>query len=199
MSIGRAFGSCPGHPGKYALYVSRHEEDDTQCMVQVFASAYAARKFLDVLLADDGYVWDDECTIRSETGIVVSTRWFPDAMRRAIDHTYTAEEKTWDLRDPHRAEALAFRCGPNLPRTDEDVAALARATGRAPRAASTPRASRAGLTSIGDIAEALGVEPRVARGALRQMKIEKPAAGWAWGAAEAEQVQAKLRDALGKA
>lgn len=196
MGLPDPYASPPRNPGRFVLYISRHGDDDTQSMVQVFAQPYAARKFLDALLADDGVVWDDECTVRSETGVVVSTRWYPDRMREAFDHEYTLEELAWTLDHVHAAAARRFRSGPELPRT------VAEATADRPRRSSqsstprAPRASRDGLVPVGDIALALGVEPRLCRAALRKLRVEKPAAGWAWPPSEVEAVKTKIQGAL---
>lgn len=195
MSLPDPYGSAPRNPGRFVLYISRHGDDDTQSMVQVFAQPYAARKFLDELLADDGVVWDDECTIRSETGVVVSTRWYPDRMREAHSHEYTLEEMAWTLDHLHAAAARRFRCGPELPRTAAE-AATDRPRRSQSSAPSAPRASREGLVPVGDIALALGVDARNCRAALRKLGIEKPAVGWAWPADQVEAVKARIQGAL---
>ena len=202
MSIGRAIGSPPGKPGKYALYCSRVDDDDTQCMVQVFASAYAARKFLDVIFEDDDVVWDDAatstargaigeagCTVSSSSGVVVSTMWYPEQMRRAVEHQYTPEELEWQLTEPHLGDARRFRAGPNNPREHVHVP-------REQRTRSTARAPRGGLTPVADLATELGVTARDCRQALRRLKLVKPASGWAWPADEIDDVRAQLKDAL---
>lgn len=192
MALPDPYGSAPRNPGKYVLYLSRHGDDDTQSMVMVFAAPYSARKFLDALLEDDGIVWDDDCTIRSETGIVVSTRWYADRMREAVEHEYTLAEMAWTLDSTHLAHARRFRNGPDQPRTaDEPTADRPRRS-----SSSSPRASREGLVPVGDIAAALGVEARDCRAALRKLRVEKPAAGWAWPASEVEAIKARIQAAL---
>lgn len=187
------YGSPPGRPGKYAFYISRHGDDDTQTMCVVFAEPYAARKFLDELLKDDGYIWDDECTIRSETGIVVSTRWYPKRMRRCVEHEYSIAEMAWDL-DPHVARwARQFRSGPPQPRTLEEDAAHKE---RAERKASTPRKEApAGWLHVSDVALSMGIDARDARRALRAC-MTKPDVGWYFDPKEVEDVKAKIHAEL---
>lgn len=202
MTLADAYGGSPSRPAKYVLYVTRLGDDATQCIVAAFAAPYAARKFLDALLRDDGWVWDDAatitsrygdpgCTIRSETGIVVSTRWWPGRLRECVEHEYTNAELGWSLDHTWTSAARRFREGP-LPADETTPDAPA----RAPRPASAPRASRDGLVTVGEIAVQLGVQPRDARAALRSLAVDKPPAGWAWPAAEADAVRERIRGAL---
>lgn len=193
MTLAPAYPCAPRYPGRYALYVTRRGDDVGQCMVQVFAAPYAARKFLDALLADDGYVWESDVTIRSETGIIVSTRWFPGRLRECVEHEYTREERDWELDHRHLDAARLFRHGPDVrPTADGGVEPVT----RAPRPAPTPRASRDGLVPAADVAAQLGVEARDLRAALRRMKVPKPAAGWAWPETEVPALVAMVRASL---
>lgn len=191
------FGSPPLRPAKYALYITRHGDDDTQCIVQTFGAPYSARKFLDVLLKSDGIVWENEHTIRSETGIVVSTRWWPKRMRACVEHEYSIAEMAWDLRDVapdvHKA-AKRFRNGPEQPRTIEaaDVKPKRERTAAAPRAAAP-----SGYIHISDVALAMGIDARQARVALRKIyKDGKPATGWSFPPAEVEELKTKIKAVL---
>jgi len=193
VTIASPYASAPRHPARYVLYLTRVGDASTSCMVKAFAAPYVARKFLDALLADDGYVWQDETTIRSETGVVVSTRWFPDALRACVEHRYTAAETAWTLDSTSASHARLFRHGPDV---REAAAGGVEDVVRTPRPAPQPRAPRDGLVTVADIAAELGVEPRVARQALRGLGVEKPAAGWAWPASEAAAVAARVKAAL---
>ncbi len=191
--LAEPYPSPPGRPGKYAFYVSRHRDDDTQVMCVVFAAPYAARKFLDVLLEDDGIVWEDECTLRSESGVVVSTKWFP-VLRECVEHEYSLPEMGWEMQDPQRKWARQFRYG-EQPRTAEPDAHLGKRARRV-SAPSGPRASApAGSVHVGEIAEQMGIEPRVARGALRGI-MSKPAHGWNFLPSEVDEIKAKIKAAL---
>jgi hypothetical protein len=205
--------SPPGRPGKYVLYISRHMDDDTQVMVMVFAQAYAARKFLDILLRDDGIVWEDTwyngewpegttmkrgCTIRSETGIIVSTRWYPKRMHEVVEHEYSLQEMAWDLPMPYSGFAKAFRRGPDLPRTLEDDGVGSRARERKERKSSAPRADApAGYVHVSDLALSMGIDAKQARVALRKVFADgKPAYGWYFDPKTLDDVKAKIKQAL---
>lgn len=188
------YGSAPRNAGRYVLYLSRHGDDDTQTMVLVFGAPYSARKFLDVLLEKDGYIWEDDCTIRSETGIVVSTRWYPKRMRACVEHEYSVAEFAWDLDPLHVGYARRFRYGPEQPR--ELTPEQQERRPRQRQAPSGPRASRDGLVPIADVALQLNVTPRECRAALRKLKVPKPAAGWAFPAAEVDAIRERIRSAL---
>lgn len=189
--------SPPGKPGKYALYISRHRDDDTQCMVVVFCAAYAARKFLDILLEDDGIVWEDDCTIRSETGIVVSTRWYPKRMRACVEHEYSLKEMAFKLPAPHPSWARAFRYGPEQPRTLEADAGATKQREKRERRSSAPRsAAPAGYVHVSDVALALGIDAKAARVALRKIYDEKPKFGWNFPPGEVEELKKKIKEVL---
>lgn len=186
------YGSSPKHAGKYVLYVTRHrDESGTQVIVMNFAAPYAARKFLDVLFEGDGLNWDDECTVRSETGIVVSTRWWPKRMKECVEHEYSIAELAWDLDKLYHDAARRFRYGEQPRELSPEQTEPRRA-----RAPSGPRASRDGLVPIADVALQLNVTPRECRAALRKLKIEKPAAGWAFKADEVDAIRDRIKSAL---
>lgn len=191
------YGSPPGRPGKYALYLTRHGDDDTQSMCVIFAAPYSARKFLDVLLEDDGIVWDDECTIRSETGIVVSTKWWPERMRRVVEHEYTLPEMAWQLDPQHVRWARQFRHGPEQPRTlEEDRGHTERREKRA-RASGPKVGAPAGYVHVSDVALSMGIEAKQARVALRKLFPDgKPAYGWYFDPATLDDLKARIKAAI---
>lgn len=191
------FGSPPGRPGKYVFYVSRHGDDDTQSIVQTFAAAYAARKFLDALLEQDGLIWEDPCTIRSETGIIVSTRWYPERMKKCVEHDYSLAEMAWSLRDyapDVYNSARRFRSGPELPRTLEDVPERKTRSGKS----SAPRADApSGYVHVSDVALSMGIDAKQARVALRKLYPEgKPAYGWFFDPKTLDEVKAKIKEVV---
>ena len=49
------FPSAPSRPGKYCLYMSK----GTKLNVHIFAAAYSAKKFLDLVLDNDDYKLSD--------------------------------------------------------------------------------------------------------------------------------------------
>lgn len=177
----------------YVLYLT-HGRDAIRCNVVSFAEARQGRAFLDALLGDEEWWWEDAgqtptsvagSTIASESGVVASTRWHPDRMREMVECERRGGLESWLL-----ASALRFRQGPAAddPEPGEEP--------RRQRPAPQPRASRDGLVPVADIAAELGVEPRVARAALRSLGVSKPAAGWAFPAGEVAAVRERIRAAL---
>lgn len=182
------FGSPPGRPGKYVLYLQRDSDPDGHSMAcYIFAAKYAAKKFIEAL-AGEGYEWVGDTIIRTETRTTVRC----DKLKAILDHEYTLAEMGWDLPDPHRGYARRYHLVGDLAIEEAKNPEM-----RAERAAKTrtPRASRDGMTSIGDLAEELGIPPRDARGVLRKAKMPKPAQGWAWPASEVEAIREMLRKA----
>lgn len=193
----------------YVLYVTRHQDETgTQVMVVTYPKAYQARKFLDLLLKDDGWVWDDchpsadpGSTIRSETGIVVSTRFHPERMRKAVEHEYEIKEMVWDLPPEHRRWALRFRNGPELPKTLEEAGITVDAEGRRERKqrkSSAPRADApAGYVHVSDVALSMGIDAKQARVALRKLYPDgKPAYGWYFDPKALDDLKARIKEQL---
>jgi hypothetical protein len=186
-----AFGSSPGRPGQYVLYLSRCHADDpdgNQMAAHIFAAPYSARRFIEVLLEDDGFVWEGATILRSESGIVIKC----DLLAKIIGHEYTLAEMAWRLPEPHRGYAKFFRYG------RQPTSLTEAQEGRPERKASVPRASRSGMVPIADIAMKLGLKARDARAAFRKAKIPKPAAGWAFKPDEVDGVLEKLRAVMKK-
>lgn len=178
------FGSAPKHSGRFVLYCSRRGQTDCD-EVHIFAAAYAARKWMELVIQTDEWVLEGRTYLRTKSGIIIRG----DTVAEAWEHVYTREEDLWDMPQPYLSQALHFRAlatGIVKPRHDTSIASKER---RAPR---TPRASRDGLVTIGAIAAELEVTPRELRGYLRKWKVEKPMAGWAWKAEEAEAIKERL-------
>lgn len=193
------FGSPPKRAGQYAIYFTKRGDNDAASMVLIFAAPYAARKALDLVFAgDEEVVWDDDAsegtadpdtTITGvQSGIVASTRWWPERMQECVDHTYSMQELGWQLPHPYPNYILAFRHGVPERTVPEKKQRVARTSS----GSSTPRPSREGLTPVGTIADELGITPREARGALRDMQIPKPPQGWAFAPGEVEDWKAKI-------
>lgn len=190
----------------YVLYVSRHkDETGTQVMVTTYPTAYQARKFLDELLQDDGIVWDDchpsACpgsTIRSESGIIVSTRFDAERMRKAVEHQYEVKEMAWDLPPEHVRWARRFRNGPPLPTTLEEATGTSETRARRERKASAPKKQApTGYVHVSDIALAMGIDAKQARVALRKIyKDGKPDVGWNFPPSEVDALKVKIKNAL---
>lgn len=196
------YGSPPGKPAKYALYITREGDDDTQSMVVTFGARFSARKFLDVLLRDDEIEWqpatqfqEEDTTIVSSSGIIVSTRWWPGRLRRCVEHEYSLPEMTWDLDRQHVRWAKEFREGPNMPRTIEEAAGARPAK---ERRSSAPRASApAGYVHVSDVALSMGIDSKQARVALRKLYPDgKPAVGWNFPPDEVDALKARIKEVL---
>jgi len=189
---------------RHVLYLSRAGDDDTQVATAHFHQTYNARKFVDALFAGDDWSFDDHAadsargsaepgsTVVSTSGVVVSTLFHSDEMLEIMECEMTPEQAARRLSPEHLRRAAWFRAGPRLPRTlDDDRGHAERQARRVVR--SSPRASRAGLVPASDVALALGTSPRDLRAALRRLGVPKPAAGWAWPPAEAEEIKRRIR------
>lgn len=199
--LAEPFGSPPKRAGQYAIYFTKRGNIDAS-MVLIFAAPYAARKCLDlVFVGDEEVVWDDDAAegtaepdttiVGLQSGIVASTRWWPERMQECVDHTYSLPELAWQMPAPYPNYILAFRHGIAERAAPEKKQRVARA-----HSPSTPRPSREGLTPIGTIADELGITPREARGALRDMQATKPPQGWAFPPDEVEDWKAKIASHL---
>lgn len=193
-----AYGSPPGRPGKYALYISRHGDDDTQCMCLVYAAAYAVRRVLDMLLQGGGFLWENDCTIRGENGVVVSTRWFPDRMKRAVEHELTPQEMAWDPSPVDRAAIHQFLHGPEKPRSLEQDSAASHRREKRERRQSAPKADAPpGYVHVSDVATSLGIDAKQARVALRKIYgDDKPKWGWWFDPKDLESIKSKIKENL---
>jgi len=191
-----------GKPGdkSYVLYFSRRWSEDPngdRVMVWVFYHAFVARKFLDVALGDEGFIWEDDCTVRTEGGTIVSTRWHPEDMRAVWEHEYTLPELGWDLSSNMPMEyrcAMWWRHG--APTETEEEVVQRRAAKRERKTSSSPRASAPpGYIHVSTIALQLGVDAKQARVALRKIYGDnKPKHGWNFAPDEVESVKAKIKE-----
>ncbi len=184
-----------GKGNKYLLYISK----GSNIMVVGFAATYAARKFLDILLADDelaktrGVTGNEDTIIATPSAIAVRC----DLIDEILDYEYSALEEQWELADVGGPDtstaAMRFR-------SSSGEAYQPREEGEKPKRIpkekkeSAPKASRDGLISIAQIAADLKIEPREARGILRSQKIAKPDVGWAWSKNEVDNIKKILHD-----
>jgi len=94
----------------------------------------------------------------------------------------------------HLIEAMGFEVPPEfVPQEEEKPVKEKKAKAKSP-----VREARTGLTSVAQIAEELGIVPRVARGYLRAAKIDKPAVGWAGDQAWADMIREALKAEMSK-
>lgn len=191
------FPSFPRGPkSNFGLYI-RH--GDSRLSFFNFHSAYAARHALDTMIAGREYRWlnddeihVDELRIRGEA---------PGQLDAIIEHRMRDDELEWEMPEPYNswfrtlAGEARERMSSPIPTVAPTPTKRRERTPDAPPIARAPRT--AGAISIADIADELGTEPRIARGVLRKLKIDKPASGrWEWSAGEAERIRERIRDAL---
>ena len=180
--------------GRRVLYLSRRHFQDPggdQQAVFIYDTAWETLQALRRILRDDELLWESDDHLRSSTGIVVQVKRVPrglqTTLREMLSYDPTLKEMSLELSPNLRRECRIFREG----RMSVEPAAP-----RRERGSSAPRAQApAGYVHVSDIALALGIEPRVARGALRKI-MTKPAVGWMWSPAEVEDVKAKIREAI---
>lgn len=181
-----AFASPPGRPGKFVFAIRRVGQQEPFA-IQVFAAKYAVKKYLEILVGNDEVVFEGPQYLRTSSGLVV-TNWNCErtyTLQSVWEYEYTLEEMAWKMPEPHYSDALRIRRG-KMTETESP-------TQHKPKRESTPRASRDGLVSIGEIAAQLQKEPRELRKILRDKKIAKPAAGWAWPKDEVEKIKELLK------
>lgn len=196
------FPSPPGRPGKYVLYISRRGDSSQSCSaVSIWAAKYAAKKYLEALLDEDGVVFETPNVLRSESGIIVENPYvYKDASRGYVlqevwEHEYSLAEMAWTLPHPYPSQAKLLRRRPAMTLEQYDAAVPV----QGPKARSSGvRASRDGMTPIAVLAAEFDLCARDCRAALRKAKVPKPTAGWAWRPDEIDGVRALIAKALGR-
>lgn len=192
LGIERPYGSAPNFPNKYCLYVDKGEGR----IVNTFYTAYAARKFLDILLEDDSVakirgLTGQMDTIVSSTSIKVRCTYIDEL----IDYQYSAKEEQWGLGEPVRSAAIRFRASTHeysaheAANDDKGEPKVKRE-----KVEKVPRPSKEGLITIQQICEELKMEPREARSILRKMEVVKPVPGWAWEKIKVDEIKTLLQN-----
>lgn len=182
------FPASPQRPGRYCLYITKEHSFITA----IYCEAYAARKFMDILLSNDEIHLTKgptglEDMIVSSSGISVRC----DKIKELIDYEYNKKEDEWELGEPDSKRALRFRV--YVPK-NESVDKVIRE--KSPKKESKPRQDTTGMVSIGEIAAELKIEPREARAALRKSKTEKPDQGWKWFPDQVENIKEIIKKNL---
>lgn len=195
MTLPDAFPSPPGRPGKYVLQLDWEDDADGMLTeIHIWATAYAALKFLELVLEEDDFEMVGKTQLRAESGIIVTC----DLLTKVVEHDYTLAEQLWQMPEPHRTMARRFRYGGDVKTRIAAVEQRAqgvsaeREARKARRTGGVKRAKPAGFVDIGIIAQELGMEGRECRAILRA-KIEKPAHGWAWKNDEVEGIKDIIR------
>lgn len=198
--LGPAFPQAPnGATAKHQIKIHYGKDLET-FMLLLFASDYSAKHFVDAVVdprpKPEDMTWerDSKVTIEWKNNVAILEG---ATIQDIFEYELTDEEAEWKLPRPYSDYAVAVREGEySLTPSGAEKDAKVVIERREKRKERKPRASRDGLVSIGDICEEMGWEPREARGIMRQLEWEKPAAGWAWPKKEAEEVKRKLKKEL---
>lgn len=146
--------------------------------VCVFYAKFAAKKFLDRMIADDEIEWIDDQELHTSGGLEIRG----EQLRKIYDHRVTYNEERYHS----FGEGYTHRI--SLIRSDNPSRPFIAGESQTSRR----RTSRKGMTLMKTIAEELGMTPRVARGILRA-NMKKPEHGWAWRTtAEIDRIKALL-------
>lgn len=193
-----AWPSSPTRPPKYVLYIFLDNKFNSALNA---VAKYAAKKLLDALL--DGFDYELIGDHRIETTDGHMLIRCEQGAKMLMEYKYTAAEKEWELPKPYPNVINQIRTGRYRRDDDPMVDAAQLPKEKKERVKKevkerTPRVSREGLVSIGDICTELGIDPRDARKVLRAKKMEKPDAGWAWATKEAAEVKAMIKKELKK-
>lgn len=190
-----AFPSPPGRPGKYVLYIGRvGDELGYLTEVHIWATAYGALKFLELVLDEDDFVMLTDRKLRTEHGVTVECT----LLKEVIEHDYTVAEAIWQMPEPHRSMARRLRGNVDVEAAigvlERRAAGMSeeREAKRARKASGVKRSKPGGYVDIGVIAQELSMEPREARGILRA-KVKKPDVGWAWKPEDVDGIKEILR------
>ena len=132
----------------------------------VFKAKFAAKVFLNMMLADDEFDWVEDSELVTFNGLKIKG----PQLRKIYDYQLKkVEREFFELGDEYRKRCLLMR----------DDSPHAGFDGPDPNARQK-RHSRKGMFKMDTVAAELGITPRACRSALRQKEIEKPAHGWAW-------------------
>lgn len=158
-----------------------------------FAELWSARRFVEVLLNADPFVWEEQRMtsdpqLLTQRGIRVRGAQLEQIM--AYDYTDATRDLSLDDSDVRRARQIMTA----LPDPDEVREAIDQARAERKERLVRPKVDREGKVTISDIAEELDMEPREARAILRSLKIEKPLGGWLFDPTEVEVIKQHLTD-----
>lgn len=186
------YPSSPSRPPRFCFYLRR---GDRQQAHPVYAT-YAAKKIFDHLTRNQSFKWaqPDEVITDGGTHIRLVGMAGRAALETVVEYEPTPKEAEWELGDSerNRLDSMLVDFVERAAPEQTERPPVAGRTKRDPKPERAPRPVRDGLVSVGTIAQELGLNPREARGILRSLKLSKPDAGWAWPAAEAASVKARI-------
>ena len=168
-----------------------------------FHSAYAAKWFLEFVVDGHDYDWLDDNTIETEHGFKI--RGERDSLEKIVEYKFKSqEERDWQPNIGHLQyyETFSGKRKAIVPVEKQDTPAPKPKRERKPVDPEIKVMRRKAKVKSGDyitiseICEELGHAPRVCRQVLRDLKVEKPAHGWAWPPSEAAQVKKRIAQFL---
>lgn len=189
------FPSSPAKPPKCSLRMDWPDTDQMQ--IRTFRGLWGAKLLFDFLTDFKQVRWMSPTKlIVDETGMVISS---PE-LEQIVEYKLTKNEETYQWPEPFLSEVTSFKNkttvkasrGNNRQLPDSEK----REHVKREKKERTPRPSKDGLVSIGDIAAQLDIEPRIARGILRTSKTPKPDAGWAWAQGEVDKIKSIIKKGM---
>ena len=144
----------------------------------VFKAVFAAKMYLDTMIAEDEVEWIDDNELETSNGINIRGH----ELRKTYDYKLKPGHIKYFQLNEEELKRIA-----NIRSETPARQFIAGSTVR------QRRRSRKGMVLIGQLAEELGMSPRVCRGVLSDLGIPKPERGWAWDTrAEADKVKALI-------
>lgn len=194
------FASSPAKPPKCSL---RMEWPDTDMMqLRTFRDFWGAKKLFDFLTEFKQVRWlSTTKLVVNETGMVISS---PE-LEQIVEHKLDKKHEQYQWTEPFLSEVTAFKNKTTIKSSRGNERVHRQPAGadqddkihaKREKKERTPRPSKDGLISIGEIAAEMKIEPRIARGILRDTKTPKPDAGWAWAKGEVDGIKAIIKKGL---
>lgn len=190
------FASSPSKPPKCSLRIEWPDLGKMQ--IRTFRGLWGAKLLYDFLVEFKAVRWLTETKlIVDETGLLVSS---PE-LESIVEYKLKKDEETYQWPEPFLSEITAFKNRTSIKSSkgnDHQLPDGEKRKERVPKEKKerVPRPSKDGLISIGDIADEMKIEPRIARGILRDSKTPKPDAGWAWPKTEVDAIKALIKKGL---
>jgi hypothetical protein len=177
------FPSAPFKSAIWGFYIRRDEQQSPS--FHNFAANYSAKHFLDFMINGKPYKWLNDSTIITDSGVEIRCEQGP-AIEQVIEYDLKGTEREWEIPEPYKSTFYKIRDGKKPSNGEQEPTRTAVKEARVK--SKTPRANKDGLTSLADIANEIGIDPREARRILRTHS-QKPDAGWAWPTEEIEAIK----------
>lgn len=183
MTYAKHFPSSPTRPPRHVL---RFDKGDGPLNIVNFVTPEAARSFLDLVTKGEDLNWQtDNSALIPSLGVTVVSRTLEDIVEtdEIIPIPYPLSATAGAVRGEHQEQYSPKSKGKTRKKGK---------TERSPRKKRTRKAPD-GMVSIAHIADELGIPATKARKLLREAKIEKPDAGWAWDEKGAKKIRKVLK------